>query len=124
MRCVYCHEKAGFFKRTCPDCLKLVEAVNQLPSSFGFRQFLDFLLETGVSTEKIDRFLEADPDGEGTIHNRILARMTNEVMGALGQPSHLKPEDVKKVREQIVSGKPPSSTDAEVVDYSQLKGKS
>lgn len=123
MRCVYCHDKAGFLKRTCPDCLKLVRAVNELPSAFGFRQFLDSLIETGVSNEKIDLFLESDPDGEGTIHNRILARMTNEVMGALGQPSHLKAEDVKKVRDEITSGKAPSKTDREVVDYSQLKGK-
>lgn len=80
-------------------------------------------MATGVSNEKIDAFLETDPDGGGTIHDRILARMTNEVMGALGQPSHLKPEDVKKVRDQIATGKPPSLTDEEVVDYHQLPHK-
>lgn len=123
MHCVYCQAKAGFLKRTCPDCIKLVDAFNQLPPSFGFRQLLDTLMATGVANEKIDSFLERDIDGSGSIQEHVTARMTNEVMGALGQPSQMKGKDVKKVKQMMTEGKSPSATDQEVVDYHQLPHK-
>jgi len=101
----------------------MVEAVNRLPSSCGFRELLDALIATGAPNPKIDLFLETDPDGTGSLHEKITARMTNEVMSALGQPSQLGPEDVKKVKRQMAEGKSPSETDSEVVDYSQLRNK-
>jgi phage tail tape-measure protein len=101
----------------------LVAAVNHLQKNFGYRELLDALFATGVSNEKISLFLEKDVDRYGSLHNRVLARMTNEVMGALGQPSKMSAEDVKKVRRQIEEGKSPSLTDQEVVDYSQLPHK-
>lgn len=123
MKCAYCHEKAGFLKRTCRDCLRLIEVVNKLPEAFGFRELLDALLATGISNEKIDLFLETDVTGDGSLHEKLAARMTNEVMSALGQPSQMKGSDVKRVKEMIREGKPPSKTDEEVVDYSQLPKK-
>ena len=123
MKCVYCHGKAGFLKRTCSDCIRLVDAFNQLPASFGYRELLDQLMETGVSNEKIDAFLNTDLDGSGSVQEHITARMTNEVMAGLGQPSHMKGTDVKKVKQLIAEGKSPSLTDEEVVDYHQLPRK-
>ncbi len=123
MRCAYCQSKAGFLKRTCPDCIRLVAAFNTLSPSFGYREMLDALIATGVANEKIDRFLESDLDGTGSIHEKITARMTNEVMASLGQPSHMKATDVRKVKQQIAEGKSPSATDEEVVDYHQLPHK-
>ena len=123
MRCAYCQAKAGFFKRTCSDCIRLADALNTLSPSFGFRELLDKLMETGVANERIDRFLNADLDGSGSIQEHVTARMTNEVMAALGQPSHLKGDDVKRVKKLMEAGKPPSKTDEEVVDYSQLPHK-
>lgn len=101
--CCYCRSKSGFFKKVCPDCLKLKEAFRQLEASgsFGYNELLDTLLATGVSTDRIDKFLETDIDGKGSFRNRVTARMTNEVMGSLGIPSDMKPEDVKKVRESM-----------------------
>ena len=81
------------------------------------------MMATGASNQKIEAFLETDVTGTGSVRNHITARMTNEVMAGLGQPSHMKGEDVKKVREQIAEGKSPSLTDQEVVDYEQLKDK-
>ena len=123
MKCIYCREGAGFLKRTCPDCLKLVEAFNSLNPSFGFRELLDTLFATGVPNGKIELFLDSDAGGSGSLRDRITARMTNEVMTSLGQPSHLKGEDVQKVRRDIAQGKAPSRLDAEVIDYDQLPGK-
>ncbi|MBI1909636.1 MAG: hypothetical protein HYS22_05655 [Deltaproteobacteria bacterium] len=101
--CLYCQIKAGFLKKICPDCLKLAQAFRQLEASgsFGYNDLLDTLLNTGVSTEKIDRFLEADIDGTGSARNKVTARMTNEVMGSLGIPSRMEAADVKKVRETM-----------------------
>lgn len=108
MNCIYCQTRAGLFKRLCSDCSKLVDIVNALPPSFGYRELLDSLLATGVSTEKIEKFLDRDADGQGSLNDQITARMTNEVMAGLGQPSHMTGPDVKKVRQQIAEGKPPS----------------
>jgi hypothetical protein len=123
MKCIYCQEKAGFFKRICPDCLKLVEILKAAPSTFGYRDLLDRLLATDVSNEKIEKFLDADVDGQGSINDQITARMTNEVMASLGQPSQMTATDVKKVRQDIAEGKAPSKMDQEVTDYSQLPHK-
>ncbi|MDO8461639.1 MAG: hypothetical protein Q7S98_02135 [Deltaproteobacteria bacterium] len=105
--CCYCRSKAGFFKKVCPNCLKLEEAFHQLEASgsFGYNELLDTLLATGAPTDTIDKFLEIDVDGKGSPRNRVTARMTNEVMGSLGIPSDMKPEDVKKVRETMAKEK-------------------
>lgn len=114
MKCIYCKEKAGLFKRICIDCLKLVEIVKKLPPSFGYRELLDSLFETNVSNQKIQTFLDTDVDGHGSVNDQITARMTNEVMSSLGQPSHMTSIDVKKVRQDIAEGRAPSVVDKEV----------
>ncbi len=113
MRCHYCQEKAGFFKKTCGDCQKLFAIIHTAPESFGYREFLDHLLATGVAGTKIDKFLDADSGEGGSINDKITARMTNEIMAGLGQPSHMTGEDVKKVREDIAAGRPPSTSELE-----------
>lgn len=123
MKCIYCQSRSGFFKKICPDCLKLVEVVKDLPPSFGYRELLDRLLAAHVPQERIEKFLDTDVDGGGSINDQITARMTNEVMAGLGQPSHMTAVDVKKVKEDIASGKSPSAVDQEVTDYSQLPHK-
>ncbi len=123
MKCVYCHEKAGFFKRICPDCDKLVETVKAMPASYGYRELLDTLLATNVDPQKIEKFLDADVDGRGSVNDHITARMTNQIMESLGQPSQMTSKDVKQVRQDIAEGRAPSLVDGEVTDYSQLPNK-
>ena len=123
MKCVYCQERAGFFKKLCPDCRRLVEALGALPPSSGYREILDTLLATEVPTAKIESFLDKDLDDRGSINDQLTARMTNQVMGSLGQPSQMTSVDVKKVRQEIAEGRAPSQVDAEVTDYKQLPHK-
>lgn len=123
MKCVYCQEKVGFFKKLCPDCRKLVETLGALPASSGYREILDTLLATGVPTTRIESFLDKDLNGQGSINDQLTARMTNQVMGSLGQPSQMTSVDVKKVRQEIAEGRGPSQVDAEVTDYKQLPHK-
>jgi hypothetical protein len=129
VKCVYCQERAGFFKRVCKDCDRLVDTVKEIhgqaerEGGFGYRELLDTLIATGVDHAKIEKFLDADVDGRGSVNDQITARMTNQIMESMGQPSQMSGKDVKKVRKDIAEGKAPSQTDAEVVDYSQLKNK-
>ena len=106
---MYCQDQAGFLKKVCRDCSHLTKTVEQLPPSFGYREMLDSLLATEIDSSKIEKFLDADIHGEGSLNDRVTARMTNEVMAGLGQPSHMKAKDVKQVRHDITSGNPPSA---------------
>lgn len=121
MKCIFCHDKAGFFRRICADCIYLGQAVQGLQPSFGFRELLDVLLATGVSQDKIEKFLEADPYHEGSLRNQVTARMTNEVMAGLGIPSDMDYKGVAQVRKDLAEGKLPSFAEQEVSDITQLK---
>jgi hypothetical protein len=44
------------------------------------------LQETGVEQTHIERFLTADPRGDGSIADRLAMAMTNELLGVLGRP--------------------------------------
>lgn len=123
MKCLYCRKKAGFFRKLCEECRKLAEAMRSLPPSFGYGELLDTLLATGVGASKIESFLDRDLDGHGSLNDQITARMTNQVMGSLGQPSQMKSADVKRVRNDIAEGRAPSQVDQEVIDYKQLRHK-
>ena len=114
MKCVYCQEKSGFLKGTCRDCQKLVDVLKQAPKTFGYGLMLDALIATRVDTAKIQKFLDTDVDGRGTVNDQITARMTNEVMASMGTPTKMTSEDVKKVRTDIAEGRAPSLTDGDV----------
>ena len=83
-QCVYCGERAGLFGRVCGDCKKLLARVDELRGNVGFGQFLDGLAETGVAKEKIVKFLDADPDGKGSVQDQVTAEMTSELMKVMG----------------------------------------
>jgi len=66
----------------------------------GLLQFLDLFIETGLPREKIEAFLAADPHGEGSIKDRILADMSTELLGAMGVNAQQSAQDVKRLRER------------------------
>lgn len=114
---MYCQDKAGFLKRCCRDCARLVAILQSAPESFGYRELLDRLLATDIPGPKIEKFLDADIDGSGSINDQITARMTNQIMTSLGQPSQMTSKDVKQVRKDIAEGRAPSQTDREVLEH-------
>jgi len=69
--------------------------------TFGYNELLTCFFDTGVSSEKIKLFLETDLTGKGALRDRIVARMTNEIMEGLGTPSTIDSEKAKKIREEI-----------------------
>jgi len=103
-RCVYCHDRAGFISKVCKDCRRLISSLKELGASFGYRQLLDALMDTGIDPDKIERFMEADPDGHGSLNQQVTARMTNELMTDLGQPTQMKAKDVGEIQKRIARG--------------------
>lgn len=103
-KCIYCQDASGLLSQVCKDCRKLIAAYKTLGTSFGYRELLDSLLATEVDENKIERFLDADPDGSGSLNQQVTARMTNELMGAMGQESHMTANDVKDVEESVKRG--------------------
>jgi hypothetical protein len=96
--CVYCGDRRGFWSRTCDDCKKLLARADELRGKVGFGEFLDGLDATGVAKEKIMTFLKADPDGNGSIQDRVTAEMTTELMKVMGIPGRQTPQEVKRIR--------------------------
>src|SRR5262245_1875658 len=99
--CVYCGERAGFFGRTCGDCKKLLARVGDLRGKVSFGQFLDGLEQTGVAKQKILVFLQADPDGNGSIQDQVTAEMTTELMKVMGISGRQTAEEVKRIRDVV-----------------------
>ena len=100
-QCAYCGERTGLFGRTCGECKKLLARVDELRGKVGFGQFLDGLAETGVAKEKILRFLDADPDGKGSVRDQVTAEMTSELMKVMGIAGQQTAPEVKRIRNSV-----------------------
>jgi hypothetical protein len=100
MKCRYCQERAGWFAKVCQDCQRLLAVYESHKGQIGLLQFLDLFIETGLPREKIEAFLAADPRGEGSIKDRILADMITELLGAMGVNARQSAQDVKRLREK------------------------
>jgi len=77
---------------------------DELRGRVGFGEFLNELEHTGVTKEKIQIFLKADPDGKGSIQDRVTAEMTSELMKVMGLKGSQTPGEVKRIREMIGKG--------------------
>jgi len=100
-QCVYCGERAGLFGKICGECKKLTKRVDELRGKVGFGQFLDGLAETGVAKEKILKFLDADPEGKGSVRDQVTAEMTSELMQVMGISGRQTAPEVKRIRNSV-----------------------
>jgi hypothetical protein len=101
-QCVYCGERAGLLGRICTDCKKLLVCVEELRGRVSFGQFLDGLEKTGVAKEKLMKFLQADPDGKGSIQDQVTAEMTTELMNVMGISGRQSAVEVKRIRAAVI----------------------
>ena len=104
-KCIYCGASAGFLGRTCGDCKRLLARVAELRGRVSYGQFLDGLEQTGIAKEKILKFLQADPEGKGSIQDQVTAEMTTELMKVMGISGRQSTAEVKRIRDQL--GKEP-----------------
>jgi hypothetical protein len=100
-QCVYCGERIGFFRHVCRDCTKLLACVQELRGKVSFGQFLDGLERTGIAKEKILTFLQANPDGKGSIQDQVTAEMTSELMKVMGISGRQTAQEVKRIRDIV-----------------------
>jgi hypothetical protein len=100
MTCCYCQGRTRWFARVCADCKRLLALYETHKGQTGLLQFLDVFGETGLPREKILTFLTADPRGEGSIKDRIVADMSTELLGAMGVRAQQNAQDVKRLREK------------------------
>jgi hypothetical protein len=61
---------------------------------------MDAFIAAGPSRAQIEKFLEADLDGTGSVRDHIAADMTNQLLGALGQRNRQTPQTVRRLRER------------------------
>lgn len=99
MTCRYCGESAGWWRRNCVLCRRLL-AVFEQQRGADFRTMMQLFVDTGIATDAIERFLDADPYGSGSIRDQITADMTNDLMRALGNDTRHTAADVKRIRER------------------------
>lgn len=97
-KCQYCGERAGILRQSCKDCRRLEEQARAYGGQVGFSELLDRLEETGVPPEKIMRFLKANPDGRGSVRDRLTADMTNELLQIMGINERQTADDVQRIR--------------------------
>ena len=102
--CAYCAERAGFLRRICRECKTLLARVEELRGKVSYGQFLDGLEQTGIPREKILAFLQADPDGKGSIQDQVTAEMTTELMKVMGISGRQTAEEVKRIRDFVDKG--------------------
>lgn len=100
MQCNYCHAPAGWFKRLCTDCRRLHDIFTRHQGQLGLLQFLDLFIETGLSRERIEAFMNADPHGRGSVKDQITADMSSELLGAMGIRVRQTANDVRQLREK------------------------
>jgi hypothetical protein len=79
----------------------LLARVQELRGKVGFGEFLEGLEQTGVAKEKILTFLQADPNGKGSIQDQVTAEMTTELMNVMGISGRQTAQEVKRIRSSV-----------------------
>ncbi len=65
------------------------------------RALLAALHGTGATPDKIERFLNAEPQrGAGTVRDQMAAEMSNQLLDALGQPGAMSGGQARRLRER------------------------
>jgi hypothetical protein len=104
MRCVYCRKRAGFVRKVCDSCARVVSVVERAGGEVGIAGLVDLFVAEGLTREQVDVVLDAQVDGQPTLRDRLTSNMANALMRGLGMPGRQSPEDVKKVRESMKEG--------------------
>ncbi len=61
---------------------------------------MELFIGTGAPRDKVERFLDAERPGGGTVRDQIAADMTNQLLHALGQRRRQTADGVKRIRER------------------------
>lgn len=100
MRCRYCAEYVGLFRRRCAECGALLDLYERHRGDIALSELLDRFIATGVTRGKIEAVLDRDPDGSGSIRDRVTADMANQLLAAMGVAPNQTATDVRRLRER------------------------
>ena len=59
---------------------------------------MEHLVSSGVSQHKLEKFLDHDPAGTGSVRDQIAADMANDLLAAIGQPRTQTAAIVRRLR--------------------------
>ena len=104
MRCAYCRERAGFFRRICTTCAKVIAVVEKAGGEVGLAGLVDIFAAQGLTRDQVDRVLDAQIGDRPTVRDHLTSNMANHLMRNLGMPGRQTPEDVRRVRLNAASG--------------------
>ncbi|HUY28650.1 MAG TPA: hypothetical protein VMV27_14665 [Candidatus Binataceae bacterium] len=104
MRCIYCRNRAGFIRKVCPCCAKVIIVVERCGGEVGIAGLVDLFIAEGLEREQVDAVLDAKIGSAPTIRDRLTSNLTNALMQGLGMPGRQSPEDVQRVREAMQQG--------------------
>jgi hypothetical protein len=104
-KCPFCGDKKWFWKNICSECQTLFNVVSQHFGTMGLGQLMDELIKTGIPKPKIQRFLETNVAGKGSIMDQILAGLTNNLASGIGvKDAEMTAQDVRRIRENPTFG--------------------
>jgi hypothetical protein len=98
MRCSYCRNRAGLFRKVCSRCATVVTIVKQSAGRMGWSELIDTFATSGLTKAEVDRVLDAEIEAAPTLRDWLTSHMANELMRSLGMPGRQSPEDVRRVR--------------------------
>jgi hypothetical protein len=104
MRCVYCHMRAGLWRKICPVCAKVIAVIDDAAGRVGWSELVDTFVAQGLTRDQVDRVLDAEVAGAPTFRDQLTSRMANALMQGLGMPGRQSPEDVRRVRLGLAGG--------------------
>jgi hypothetical protein len=104
MRCIYCRKRAGFVRKVCEPCSRVIGVVERAGGEVGIAGLVDLFVAEGLTREEVDVVLDAQVDGQPTLRDRLTSNLANTLMRGLGMPGRQSPEDVKRIREAMKTG--------------------
>jgi hypothetical protein len=100
MRCRLCRRPAGWLRRRCAICVGLWQ-VYEANRGEPLQALLPLFAAAGASEEHVRDFLAADPDGAGSVADRIAADMVNQLFGGFGgSAGRQTAADVRRLRQR------------------------
>jgi hypothetical protein len=104
MRCDYCHKRAGFIRKTCATCARVIGIIDRAAGHVGWTELVDLFATEGLTRVDVDRVLDAEIAGKPTMRDHLTSEMANALMRNLGMPGRQSPEDVRRVRHAAAAG--------------------
>src|ERR1700730_13706845 len=96
MRCIYCEERAGWLRKICTVCARVIAIVERAAGQVGWSEMVDLFVAEGLKRKDVKRVLDARVGGIPTLRDRLTSQMANALMQSLGMPGRQSPEDVQR----------------------------